>query len=370
MAKKVKAKLDKAEVSALQAEFRDLDIEKQYGDILFSGENVFSTKKKIIIPVSPAADIQLGGGIPEGSLVVLAGQPKVGKSSLALKIAANAQKLEYAVPGYPEGRRVFILSVEARLADRDIEAYPFDFNRLSVVKSTKEKLLHAQDWLTVAELLLRKYPGCVVLIDSFSALCTEEEATSGMDKMQRADGAKLLAKFFRKVSSVIEVNDCLLLGVNHLMGNASGKGGMEWKEKGGQAVTYHANVRLRAKYHQYVTVGANEDAEKIGQTIHWQVLASPINRPGGEFESFLRYGEGIDDYMEIAKLAVDFDIIQAKGAWYTFNTIEGTPKAQGMEKVRLAIKQNPAWFEQLKSEILEMVGMGSQAETVEQEEAA
>lgn len=354
MAKKVK--ISKEEVATLQAEFKDADIEKLYGNVLFSGDKVFATRNKVIIPVSPAANPHIGGGIPHGCAITLAGQPKSGKTSLALKIAYNAHKPEYTIPECPDGRKVFILSVEARLADRDIEVYDWDYSRLSVIRSTKEKILNAQEWLTIAELLLRKYPGCVVLVDSYSALCTEEEATSEMDKLQRADGAKLLYKFFRKVRDVITVNDSILIGVNHMMANPSGKG-KEFKEKGGQAVIYYADVRLLAKYHQYVNIGANEDSEVIGQTINWQVLASPICKPGGKFTSFLRYYEGIDDAMEICQMAIDLNLIKKSGAWYSLSMIENEPKFQGIEKLRLAVKEHPDWMKQIQSDINEMLGI-------------
>lgn len=334
-------------IALADGDFTDADIIKQYGDVLFSGNHIFCRDRKII-PVSPSADIVIGGGIQESSIVILSGQPKCGKTSLALKIAANAQKLEYTIPECPNGRHIFFVSSEARLQNRDISCYNFDSSRFTVIKSTKKKILSAQETLAIVEMVLKKYPGCVVIVDSFSALCTEEEATKGMNEMQRADGAKLLSKFFRRVRNTVTVNESILIGIVHLMGNPTP--GQEFKEKGGLALTYNADYRLRCKYHKYITVGTEDDSEKIGQRIFWSVLASPINKPGGEFTSFLRYDYGIDEASELAQLGIDLAIIGKSGAWYSF----GDMKYQGFEKLVAAIKEESALFDEIKKIVKEM----------------
>jgi RecA/RadA recombinase len=163
--------------------------------------------------------------------VVLTGQPKCGKTTTSLDFAANAQKPEYGSGSYKDGRMVYYLNIEGRLKKRDLEGIPgLNLEKFDVIGSQTGKILRAEEYLQIAERIINQEPGCVVIIDSYSALCTEAEITSDMDKMQRADGAKLLAKFCRKVANVIPVNKNIVIGITHLMGNPTGYGA-EFKEK-------------------------------------------------------------------------------------------------------------------------------------------
>ena len=95
-------------------------IKDKFGDILFGGEFITSSKS-IIIPVSPSIDMMLGGGIPEGSLVIVTGLQKLGKTSLCLHFAGNAQDIKYRNDMCPkEGRHVYFLNVEGRIKPRDL----------------------------------------------------------------------------------------------------------------------------------------------------------------------------------------------------------------------------------------------------------
>jgi recombination protein RecA len=198
----------------------------------------------------------------------------------------------------------------------------------------------------------------VILMDSFSALCTESEATAGMDKMQRADGAKLLAKFFRKISNVIPVNRTILIGITHLMGNPA-YGPSETKEKGGFALAYQVDVRLRGVFSKaWKTSG--EDGEQIGQEIQWRVETTALDKaPGGVFTGYLRYGEGIDTARELFELGEEVGLIKKGGAWYTLDFVDGDnkPKVQGKEGGSKYLKDYPIVYLQLKNKIDTMFGL-------------
>ena len=194
----------------------------------------------------------------------------------------------------------------------------------------------------------------VLIIDSYSALCTEAEITSEMDKMQRADGAKLLAKFCRKVANVIPVNKNIVIGITHLMGNPTGYGA-EFKEKSGQAIAYQTDIKLRAKTFKPWTLSA--DSTQIGQEIEWQVICSALGPPGGNITSYIRYGQGVDKYMEAITLAADMGIIHKGGAWYTLTALEDKPKFQGTEKVRHYLLENEKAYTDLVTTIKETMGI-------------
>lgn len=330
------------------------DVTKNFGDnIILSGNAIVDTKN-IIIPFSPALDIVLNGGIPEGSFVVLTGQPKCGKTTSSLDFCATAQKPEYQGK-LKSPREVYYLNIEGRLKKRDLEGIPgLDLDRFHVIGSQQGKILHAEEYLQIAEKIINEIPGSVLIIDSYSALCTEAEITSEMDKMQRADGAKLLAKFCRKVANVIPVNKNIVIGITHLMGNPTGYGA-EFKEKSGQAIAYQTDIKLRAKTFKPWTLSA--DSSQIGQEIEWQVIYSALGPPGGNITSYLRYGQGIDKYMEAITLASDMGIIHKGGAWYTLSFLEDKPKFQGTEKARQYLSEHPETYQDLVKNIKTTMGI-------------
>ena len=327
------------------------DVTKQFGsDIMLNG-NAIVDKSTMIIPVSPSLDIVLNGGIPEGSFVVLTGQPKCGKTTTSLDFASTAQKKEYAHGSFKDGREVYYLNIEGRLKRRDLEGIPgLDLSKFHVIGSQQGKILHAEEYLQIAERIINEIPGSVLIIDSYSALCTEAEITSDMDKMQRADGAKLLAKFCRKVANVIPVNKNVVIGITHLMGNPTGYGA-EFKEKSGQAIAYQTDIKLRAKSFKPWTLSA--DSTQIGQEIEWQVLCSALGPPGGSITSYIRYGNGIDKYTELMNFAVDIGLINKGGAWYTYET----EKFQGMEKLRQHFVDNPDKYDTLQKSVKDTMGV-------------
>ena len=331
------------------------DITKTFGEnIILTGHSIIDTNN-VIIPVSPVLDILLNGGIPEGSFVILTGQPKCGKTTTSLDFAATAQDPKYGYGSFKDGREVYYLNIEGRLKKRDLQGIPhLNPEKFHVIGSQQGKILHAEEYLQIAEKLINEVPGAVIIIDSYSALCTEAEITSDMNKMQRADGAKLLAKFCRKVANVIPVNKSIVIGITHLMGNPTGYGA-EFKEKSGQAVAYQTDIKLRAKKFSSWTVG--NDTSPIGQEVEWQVICSALGPPGASMTSYIRYGEGVDKRTEIVQLASDVGVIKKGGAWYTLSHLEDQPKFQGVEKVRQYLLENPESYEELVGKVKEMMGI-------------
>lgn len=311
--------------------------------------NVLFSERTVLVPISPAIDIGLGGGIPDGTFTVLAGPPALGKTLLALSIAAEFQKEQYIRPnGSP--RKVFFYNIENRIKERDLKGIlglNLTPERFQIIESVEGNILNAEKFLQIAEFLIIQNPGSIHIFDSFSALCTDAEITSDMDQMQRADGAKLLAKFCRKIAQLTNVNHCVVIGINHIMGNPSGKGA-ETKEKGGYATAYAADIKILGKYFEYIK---DSQENPIGQIVHWETKKTAIAPPGRKITSYIRFGEGIDRAMEIAQLGVELGIITQKGAWYAY----GDLKWQGQEKMRNAIFDGKELYNELWDKIKGML---------------
>jgi recombination protein RecA len=322
---------------------------KDFGANIMLSASAVVDSEATIIPVSPAIDMILGGGVPEGSFVVLTGQPKCGKTTTSLDFAATAQKEEYGA------RHVYYLNIEGRLKKRDLEGIPsLNLEKFDIIGSQTGKILHAEEYLQIAERIINEEPRSVLIIDSYSALCTEAEITSEMDKMQRADGAKLLAKFCRKVANVIPVNKTVVIGITHLMGNPTGYGA-EFKEKSGQAIAYQTDIKMRAK--SFKPWILSSDNTQVGQEVEWQTVCSALGPPGGNITSYIRYGQGIDKQMELIHIASDIGLINKAGAWYTLSFLDDEKtKFQGTEKIRTFLLENPKIYDQLYGEIKKIIG--------------
>ncbi len=327
---------------------------KNFGkDILTSGHAIVD-REKIVIPVSPKLDLILGGGIPESSFVIFTGHPKFGKTLTALDFAATCQKPEFGGEFCPDGRDVYYYNIEGRVEKRDLLGIPgLNLDKFHIIESKPGKILHGEEYLQIEYALISSKPGSVHINDSFSALCTEAETTTEMNQMQRADGAKLLAKFCRKIANTIPVNNNIVIGVTHQMGNPT-KYGKAFKEKSGQAIAYHATVKLHAIS---MKPWKNSSEEQIGQETEWQCITSSLGPPGKKTTSYLRYGIGIDKDQELASLATDMGLISKAGAWFTFNfvDIEDKPKFCGLEKTRQAIVDNPEWKKILEEKIKKLI---------------
>lgn len=326
-------------------------------------------KKRQIIPVSPCLDIGLGGGLLEGTWTIISGPPKCGKTMSALQIASNAQKL---------GRYVYYMAVESRIQPRDLEGINgFNIDMCSIIQSQKGKILTAEDYLNDGMSVIKEHPGCVLIIDSSSALCSTGEFTKDITATGRADGPKLLASFCRQMAPIVQTNDCIVIIIQHLIANTSGYG-PAYMEDGGRKILYQFDTKIRCKGVQKWLEG---EKKQIGNILTWEIVGSPLGPPGGSVESYVRFGYGIDSEMELAVVGTDLGLIAKAGAWYTLefllddtewlkkNTkieVEETDEAkmpeayrkavkfQGQEKMKNFLVENPAVKEKLFLKIKEM----------------
>ena len=294
------------------------DIIKQFGDVMSDGHSIVD-RDKYIIPISPKLDLALGGGIQEGTLFTLTGLPKCGKTVTALTFAASAQQKEHG------SREIFYGNVEGRIKKRDLEGIRgLDLNKLHIYGSTQDNILTASKYLEITERLIHEHPNSVIIVDSFSALVTEAEYTSGMDDMQRADAAKLISKFVRKITNVLPVNNVILVAITHLMANVTGYG-KKYTEKSGNALAYQADTKLWANSFKRIT---DKNGMPIMQEVEWTVEFAANGCPGQKVQSVITFGIGIDKTLELVRLATDLNVIEKVGKWFKYKDKNANGEAQ------------------------------------------
>ena len=315
-------------------------LEKDFGNIFLPASFILN-KKRLLIPVSPKLDIALGGGIPSGVTTIISGRPKLGKSSLALKIVANAQK---------QGMKAYYCDVENRLEKRNLECVrDLDINedKFQVIRSSKDKVLSSEDNLTIMETLLKNEEKIIIVVDSASALCSSKEYDAEMTAQSRNDGPKLLASWTRKLSSIIPAQDSIVVIIQHLIANTGYTGGSY--EDGGNKIIYSSDVKLRGSSFTKWENGTKH----IGQLIHWSVIYSALSSPGAVVDGYLRFNYGVDNIFENIELGIDLGIISKSGIWLNTDFSTDPKKFQGQHKLWDYLSENPKDLELLELKIKE-----------------
>jgi RecA/RadA recombinase len=286
---------------------------------LLMGASYLVDNPKQVISVSPASDLGLGGGIPEGSWVGLSGPPKCGKTTLSLHIAAKGQREEFG------SRPTFLFDVEHRIKELHLLGIKGlklakdgdDSSGLRVIRSIRGNIIGAEEFLTAATNIIKSNPGAIVIIDSTSALCSAKELSSDISGQMRSLGPKILAAFCRQMGPVVPVNNCIVISIQHLIANTSGFGASQYEDSG-RKVQYQGDVKMRCKSSQ-----AWKDGEvQIGQKTEWTVSWSALGPPGATITNWLRYGVGIDETTELIDLGLDTGLISSAGAWYNFDYLQ------------------------------------------------
>ena len=322
-----------------------VDLIKEYGDVIHDASYITDNKLDII-SVSPKLDIALGGGVPEGSVFVMTGPEKIGKTVTALTFCRNAQQ--------NSDRKVYYGNVENRLKPRDINGIvglSQDRKDFQVISSGEGNILSAEGYLSIFDKIIHTQQHTVCVVDSFSALSSEAELKGGLTDRQVMNVQQTIAKFCRKVAPALPINKSTVVGITHLMANVSSFGrGKSKVEKSGNALKYQTDVKLYATHAQPLM----QNESQIGQTVHWKVETSAIGAPGQKVESHIKYGRGIWKEMELADLMIDFGIAAKAGSWIKLPNGE---KIQGTNKLAHYLENNPEEYLEFEKQVFETVGL-------------
>lgn len=297
---------------------------KKYGDgVIAKADYLVDTTPKII-PVCPSIDRVFGGGITVGSWCAFVGTPKTGKTSSALHFAGNCQK---------HGMKAFFLNVEGRLKERDIKGIQnLDYKSLEVIKSTKDNILSGETWLEILDDLLNSTENCVFIVDSFSRLVPSAKMAE-YGKQTRGSSGVMIGDFCERNANVVPLRNHIIVGMIHIYSNTGG-GMSTTSEKIASSLAYQIDFKLRTTWSPPWTIGSDENSEQIGNKIQYKCLFSGLRGGGRKCETLLRYGIGIDEVAENVNFAIDFNLINKGGSWYTiFADTEREFKVQGIEGI-------------------------------------
>ncbi len=328
----------------------DKYLQRQYGkDILVQADSLVE-RKRDILKTTISLDISLSGGIPDGTVCLLSGKPKAGKTSLCLEILKNAIN---------DKRSAFYLDIERRCKPSLLKTIRgLDCSKLQMIRE-QEKQLNAQEWLDILERTIKDNPKAVIVVDSIAMLSTLAERSEDFGSRKDMSGApKLLASFFRRMQQVIDKNDIVLIFISQLMTNRDPMSNTKWIEKGGVAVQYAVSVWINVTYTKLWPRNDKTQAPS-GHDIMCKILSSALGKPYLPCAIPLRYGDGIDYAQDIINNAENYGLIEKSGSWYTIPMLskknKDDQKFQGTNKIRQFLLDNPKDLMKLDKEIRSMV---------------
>lgn len=292
----------------------------KYGDVVRSGTEVLENINSLnVIGVSPALDIALGGGLREGSVVVMTGDPKSGKTTTALHFASKCQA---------KGKRVIYVNTEGRLSKQNFEGIKnLQPDNILIVESTDERVLSAEDFLNIIEFYINNDPGCLIIADSLSNMVPACELEGEVRTGVRNALPRLLSMFFKRISGTLMKNKTILICITHNIANTGGSPYAPQKMADcGNMLQYQAGTNMvithRGKWQVPKDTGPH-----VGQIANWSIKTSNAGgRPNSTAESWIKYGVGIDEIQEIMQIACEFRLIKTSGAWYTIQCAVDNPK--------------------------------------------
>ena len=307
-------------------------IEKQFGkgSVMKLGE--FKAMEVEAIPTGALTlDVALGiGGIPKGRIIEIFGPESSGKTTLALHAIAESQKA---------GGTAAFIDAEHALDPVYAKKLGVDIDNLIVSQpDTGEQALE------ITEALVRSGAIDIIVVDSVAALVPKAEIDGDMGDTHVALQARLMSQALRKLAGVLNKSKTAIIFINQLRENVGIMFGNPETTPGGRALKFYASVRLDIRRIENI----KQDGEVIGNRTRVKVVKNKVAPPFREAEFDILYGEGISKEGSILDLAVNLNIIEKSGAWFSYN---GAKIGQGRENVKRYLKENSKILAEVEQKI-------------------
>ncbi len=280
---------------------------------------------------SMTLDMALGiGGVPRGRIVEIYGPESSGKTTVALHIIAEAQKL---------GGEVAFIDVEHALDPVYAEQLGVDIDSMLVSQPDS-----GEQALEIAEALVRSGAIDVIVLDSVAAMVTKAEIDGEMGDTHVGQLARLMSQAMRKLTSVISKSNCVAVFINQVREKIGVIYGNPETTPGGRALKFYASVRIEVRKGELLKNGS----EPIGNRTRCKVVKNKVAPPFKEAEFDMIYGKGISRIGEVVDVATELDIIHKSGAWFSY---EGNKIGQGRENTKEFLLNNPEMLSEIEEKI-------------------
>tara|TARA_Y100001970_G_C14117811_1_gene794599 strand:+ start:244 stop:1317 length:1074 start_codon:yes stop_codon:yes gene_type:complete len=318
-------------------------IEKAFGkgSVMKLGQTQESVDIEAISTGSLGLDIALGiGGLPRGRIIEIYGPESSGKTTLALHVAAEAQK---------KGGVCAFVDAEHALDPAYAKKLGVDIDELVISQPDA-----GEQALEIADTLVRSGAIDVLVIDSVAALVPRAELEGEMGDTHVGLQARLMSQALRKLTSSISKSNCLVIFINQIRLKIGVMFGNPETTSGGNALKFYASVRLDIR-----RIGAIKDRDDIvGNQTRVKVVKNKVAPPFRVVEFDIMYGEGISKTGELLDLGVNANIVEKAGAWFSYN---GERIGQGRENAKKFLRENPAVAATIENAVRENAGLVAEA---------
>ncbi len=306
---------------ALEAALAQIDRAFGKGSVMKLGEKGKVVEIEAVSTGSLGLDLALGiGGLPRGRVVEIFGPESSGKTTLALHVVAEVQKMG--------GVAAF---VDAEHALDPTYAQKLGVNLDDLLVSQPDA---GEQALEITDTLVRSGAVDIIVIDSVAALTPRAELEGEMGDSLPGLQARLMSQALRKLTASISKSKCLVVFINQIRMKIGVMYGSPETTTGGNALKFYASVRLDIRRTGSIKVRD----EIVGNNVRVKVVKNKVAPPFREVEFDIIYGEGISKLGEIIDLGVKAGVVEKSGSWFSFNSQR---IGQGRENVREFLKSNP-----------------------------
>ena len=315
-------------------------IEKEFGRgaIMLMGD----AAQKIQVSVIPTGCLELDnalgvGGVPRGRIIEVYGPESSGKTTLALHMIAEAQKLG--------GMAVFI-DAEHALDPVYAANLGVDMNALYVSQPD-----NGEQALDICDMLVRSGAIDIVVVDSVAALVPKAELEGDMGDSHVGLQARLMSQALRKLAGIVSKSNCCVVFINQLREKVGVMFGNPETTTGGKALKFFATVRLDVRKIDVL----KQNGEAVGNRVRIKVVKNKVAPPFRIAEADLMYGTGFSREGSLLDMGVANKIVNKTGAWFSYGDIR---IGQGRENAKLFLKDNPELAKEIENKLRSIMGSG------------
>ena len=318
---------------ALKAALAQIQKEFGQGSIMTLGDDRKRMNIETISTGSISLDLATGiGGIAKGRIAEIYGPESSGKTTLTLHIIAEAQK---------NGGKAAFIDAEHALDPEYAENLGVNIDELIVSQpDTGEQALE------ICEMLVRSGALDVVVIDSVAALVPKAEIEGAMGDSVVGLQARLMSQALRKLAAIINKSNTSVIFINQLREKIGIMYGSPEVTTGGKALKFYASMRFDVRRVETIKKGD----EMLGNRVKVKIVKNKLAPPFKHAEFEIMYGEGISKMGDIIDSAINVNIIDKSGSWYSF---KGTRLGQGKENVKAFLKENPKLADTIEGLLLD-----------------
>lgn len=322
-------------------------IEKQFGkgSVMKLGDKSANMNIEVVPTGSLSLDLALGlGGMPRGRVVEIYGPESSGKTTVALHVVAEIQKMG-GIAGF--------IDAEHALDPVYASHIGVDIDNLYISQPD-----NGEQALEITETMVRSGAVDVVIVDSVAALVPKAEIDGEMGDSHVGLQARLMSQALRKLTGIISKSNCVVIFINQLREKVGIMFGNPETTTGGRALKFYSSVRLDVRRIETLKVGG----EVVGNRTRVKVVKNKVAPPFKEAEFDIMFGKGISREGDILDLAVLHDVVVKSGAWYSYN---GEKIGQGRENTKIYMSEHPEFMTEVEALVRAKCGLGEDSDNSE-----